>query len=98
MRGPALALAVTAAIGLTLPAAGWASGGHGKNQIVVTGSVDVPRGKTVHTIVILDGPVTIGGHVTGDVVAVSGAVTVSGRVDGTVATVSKRARVLRGAH
>ena len=98
MRGSALALAVTAAIGLTVPAVAWAGGRHGKNQIVLTGSVDVPRGKTVHTVVIVDGPATIGGHVTGDVVAVSGSVTVSGRVDGTVATVSKRARLLRGAH
>ena len=83
---------------LALPATAGASGGKGKDQVVITGSVNVPRGKTVKTIVIVDGPVTIDGHVTGDVVSIHGTVTVSGRVDGDLATVTKRAHLLAGAH
>lgn len=91
------AVAILLAV-LALPAAAGASSGKGKDQVVITGSVNVPRGKTVKTIVIVDGPVTIDGHVTGDVVSVHGTVTVSGRVDGDLATVTKRAHLLAGAH
>jgi len=69
-----------------------------KDQIVITGSVDVPKGKTVDTVVIADGPVRIAGHVTGDVVSIHGTVTLSGRVDGDLVTVAKRARLLPGAN
>jgi cytoskeletal protein CcmA (bactofilin family) len=85
-------------IALVVPAFASAAGGKGKDQIVVTGSVDVPKDRTVHTVVIVDGPATIAGHVTGDVVAVHGKVTLSGQVDGDVSTVTKRARLLPGAH
>src|SRR5207237_773346 len=74
-----------------------AAGGQGKDHVVITGSVDVPHGSTAKTIVIVDGPVRIDGHVTGDVVAIHGTVTVAGRVDGDLTTVSKRARLLAGA-
>ena len=42
-------------------------------------------------MVVLDGPVRIAGHATGDVVAISGPVRITGRVDGDVAAVSDRA-------
>jgi hypothetical protein len=42
-------------------------------------------------VVVLDGTVTIAGHVTGDVVSVAGPVRVSGRVDGDLIAVSDRA-------
>jgi hypothetical protein len=89
-----LLIAVSLAVALLVaPAAAQA-----KDQIVVTGSVDVPRGKTVDTIVIADGPVRIAGHVKGDVVSIHGTVTLSGRVDGDLVTIAKRARLLPGAN
>jgi hypothetical protein len=42
-------------------------------------------------VIVIDGPVRIAGHATGDVVAISGPVHVSGRVDGDLAAVSDRA-------
>jgi hypothetical protein len=83
---------------LALPAVAWAASGKAKDQIVITGTVDVAKGERAKTIVIADGPVTIAGHVTGDVVAIHGRVTISGRVDGDVATVAKRAVLAPGAH
>ena len=82
---------------LALPALAWGAGGKPKDQIVVTGAVEVAKGETAKTIVIADGPVRIAGHVTGDVVAFHGRVTVTGKVDGDVAALSKRAILLDGA-
>lgn len=64
-----------------------------KDQVVLSGSVDVGPGETAGTVVSVDGPVNIAGHVTGDLVAVSGPVRITGRVDGTVTLVSQRAVV-----
>ena len=83
---------------VVLPAAAWAAPGKPKDQVVITGAVDVAKGERAKTIVIADGPVTIAGHVTGDVVAIHGRVTISGRVDGDVTTVTKRAVLAPGAH
>lgn len=91
------AAAVVLAV-LALPAGALAKGGKAKNQVVITGAVDVPRGSTAKTIVIVDGPVRIDGHVTHDVVAIHGTVTIAGSVDGDVTTVSKRAHLLPGSH
>jgi hypothetical protein len=61
------------------------------DQVVITGSVLVPRGQTVGTVVIFDGPVTIRGNVDGDVVAFHGAVNVlGGRVNGDITEGSNR--------
>ena len=41
-------------------------------------------------MIVIDGPVTIAGHATGDVVAVSGPIRLTGRVDGDLIAVSDR--------
>jgi cytoskeletal protein CcmA (bactofilin family) len=95
MRGRALILvALLALVALAAPAAADAKR---KDQVVISGSVDVPRNGTARDIVIVDGPVRIAGHVTGDVIAVAGKVTISGRVDGDVVTLAGRLRLLGGA-
>jgi cytoskeletal protein CcmA (bactofilin family) len=96
MRGRVLIAAVLAAlVALLSPAAASAER---KDQVVISGSVDVPKDGTAGDIVIVDGPVRIDGHVTGNVVAVAGKVTVSGQVDGDVVTIANRLRLLGGAH
>jgi cytoskeletal protein CcmA (bactofilin family) len=62
-----------------------------RDQVVISGSVLVPRGQTVGDVVVIDGPVTVAGHATGDVVAVHGRVDITGQVDGDVAAVSRTA-------
>ena len=92
-----LALIVTLLLAFALAAAPAAAAGDSDDQVVVTGSVVVPKGQTVGTIVILDGPVRVDGRVDGDVVALSGRVEVSGVVDGTITSVSERATLTSGA-
>jgi hypothetical protein len=75
------------ALVLAFPAAALAAGP--KDQIVLTGSVNVGPAQTVRTVVVFDGPVTIRGHVTQDVVATNGDVRIlGGRVDGDVTATS----------
>jgi hypothetical protein len=88
-----LCLAVALLIALTAPSAQAAP----RTQVVVTGSIVVPRSLTTSDLVIVDGPVTIAGRVDGNVVSVNGTVTISGTVDGDVVTVAKAARLLPGA-
>jgi cytoskeletal protein CcmA (bactofilin family) len=78
-----LLLAVLAA----LPAS---AAGSPRNQVVISGSLDVPAGRTVGDVVIVDGPVNVAGRVKGDLVAVHGVVRVNGFVDGSITAVSKR--------
>ncbi len=66
-------------------------------QVVITGRVDIPAGQRVETIVILNGPVSMEGAVTGSIVAINGNVTISGTVDDTVVAVNKRVTLLSGA-
>jgi hypothetical protein len=68
-----------------------------RSEVVVSGHVLVPRGETVDTVFVIDGPVTIAGHVQNDVFAINSDVTISGTVDGSVTTVVKRLRLLPGA-
>jgi cytoskeletal protein CcmA (bactofilin family) len=82
---------------LAVPAVAFAADGERKDQVVISGSVDVPTGQTAGDIVIVDGPVRIDGTVTGDVVAVAGKVTISGHVRGDVTTAANRLRLLDGA-
>jgi cytoskeletal protein CcmA (bactofilin family) len=96
MRGRALI--VVALLALVAVAAPAAADAKRKDQVVISGSVDVPKGGTAGDIVIVDGPVRIAGHVTGDVVAIAGKVRISGQVDGDVVTVANRLRLLEGAH
>jgi hypothetical protein len=55
-----------------------------EDQIVLAGSVAVPRGQRVGEIVVFSGRVTVKGVVSGDVVVFEGPVTVTGQVDGSV--------------
>jgi hypothetical protein len=88
-----LALATALLLGLIAPSAQAA-----RDQVVISGSTSVPRGTTAKSVVIVDGPVNVAGHVTGDVFAINSTVTISGTVDGSVTTIAKRARLLPGAH
>ena len=95
MRGRAfITLVLLAVAALAVPAVASAER---KDQIVISGSIDVPKDRTAGDLVIVDGPVRIQGHVTGDVVAFAGKVTISGRVDGEVVTFANRVRLLDGA-
>jgi hypothetical protein len=55
-----------------------------QDQIVLAGSVAVPRGERVGEVVVFSGRVTVNGVVSGDVVVFEGPVTVTGQVDGSV--------------
>jgi len=74
-----------------------AGSGNPRDQIVLSGSVDVPAGRTVGTVVVVDGPINVAGTVKGDIVAVHGVVRISGFVDGTVTAVSRRVILTPGA-
>ena len=80
---------------LALPAPALADGP--QDQVVISGDVNVPAGKTVGDVVVVDGAVNVAGRVDGDVVAVSGPVRIAGTVDGSVSTVSDRLVLLPGA-
>ncbi|HEY7105572.1 MAG TPA: hypothetical protein VH986_04175 [Acidimicrobiia bacterium] len=60
------------------------------NQIVITGSVDVPAGTTIDHVLIFNGDVHVKGRVRDWVVALNGDVTVSGRVGGSVTSANGR--------
>ena len=64
---------------------------------VISGDVNVPAGKTVGDVVVIDGAVNVGGRVDGDVVAISRPVRVPGTVDGSVSAVSSRVTLLPSA-
>jgi len=55
-----------------------------EDQIVLAGSVVVPRGERVGEVVIFSGRATVHGVATGDVVVLEGPVTVTGQVNGSV--------------
>ena len=59
-----------------------------QDQIVLSGTVDVPRGDEVGEVVVLHGSVTVGGVVHGDVVVLDGRITVTGQVSGAVVAVN----------
>jgi hypothetical protein len=69
---PATALAQTTTLN---PAAGT---GHAQDQVVLTGSVVVPKGSTVGEVVVFHGRALISGSVQGDVVVLDGPVTIDG--------------------
>ena len=66
-------------------------------QVVLTGRAEVRAGERVETVVILDGPAVIDGHVEGAVVALNGDIRVSGTVEEAVVAVNGRATILAGA-
>jgi hypothetical protein len=55
-----------------------------EDQIVLAGTVSVPRGSRVGEVVVFSGRVRVDGVVTGDVVILEGPVTIRGQVDGSV--------------
>jgi hypothetical protein len=58
------------------------------DQIVLSGNVNVPRGKEVGEVVVLHGTVQIGGVADGDVVLLDGNIVVQGQVSGSVIAVN----------
>lgn len=86
---PVLLLAVA------MPSAAMAAGP--QDQVVISGDVNVPAGKTVGDVFVIDGAVNVGGRVDGDVVAISGPVRIAGTVNGSVSAVSDRVTLLPGA-
>ncbi len=57
---------------------------HPQDQIVLSGSVMVPRGKEAGEIVVFHGSVTVSGVARGDVVVLDGRIVVTGQVSGSV--------------
>jgi hypothetical protein len=92
----AVLLSFAALAALLLPTAAPAqTSDHDEDAIVVvSGDVDVPRGRTVDGIVVVSGDVRLAGHVTGDVVLISGDALVNGRIDGSLVTIGGQARLL----
>ena len=66
-------------------------------QVVLSGRAEVRAGERVETVVIVDGPALIEGHVEGAVVALNGDIRVSGTVEEAVVAVNGRATILAGA-
>src|SRR5881397_503918 len=65
-----------------------ATGAGPPDQIVLSGTVTVPRGREVGEVVVLHGSATVGGVARGDVVVLDGPITVTGQVSGTVVAVT----------
>jgi hypothetical protein len=93
MRGRRVVSVVAAAvwsIGVVLvPLAGVAAGQAGprppaEDQVVLAGSVLVPRGERVGEVLVFTGSVVVNGVVEGDVVVFEGPVTIAGHVTGSV--------------
>jgi carbonic anhydrase/acetyltransferase-like protein (isoleucine patch superfamily) len=79
------------ACGLLLAVAAPASAadaGEPQDQIVLSGTVDVPRGREVGEVVVLHGSVTVEGVVHGDVVVLDGRISVTGQVSGAVVAIN----------
>jgi cytoskeletal protein CcmA (bactofilin family) len=55
-----------------------------EDQVVLSGSVDVPRGTAIGEVVVFHGRANVEGVVHGDVVVLSGPIRVSGQVSGSV--------------
>ena len=75
-----------AALLLVLAAAGpaLAAGVEPRDLVVLSGRADVPRGRTVRTVIVFHGLATIEGVARGDVVVVNGRAVVTGQVSGSV--------------
>jgi hypothetical protein len=68
-----------------------------EDQIVLSGSVNVQRGRAVGEVVVFHGSVTVTGVVQGDVVVLDGPITVSGQVSGTVVALNGPIRLAKTA-
>jgi len=58
--------------------------GRAEDQVVLSGTVTVPKGQSVGEVVVFHGRVLVGGVVVGDVVVLDGSVVISGQVSGSV--------------
>ena len=79
-RVAVVALLAVLAIGVLASGAAGQGVSHRSDQVVLTGSLDVPAGETVDTAVIFNGPATIEGTVTGSLVVFNGRTEVTGSV------------------
>jgi hypothetical protein len=86
----ATAIVALAGLGLVASAAPAAALGDPPDQVVLTGSVVVPRGAEAGEVVVLRGSARVDGIVRGDVVVVDGPVVVHGQVSGSVIAVDGR--------
>src|SRR5207247_11308339 len=74
-------------LALAAPASA-ADAGEPQDQIVLSGTVDVPRGREVGEVVVLHGSVSVEGVVHGDVVVLDGRISVTGQVSGAVVAIN----------
>lgn len=88
-RRAAFALIVAGSVTLE-PAAAAAQGSEPepRDQIVLSGSVNVRRGEDTGEIVVLHGSVAVAGVAHGDVVVLDGDITVTGQVSGSVVSIN----------
>ena len=68
-----------------------------EDQVVLAGSVVVPRGQRVGEVVVFSGRATVHGVATGDVVVLEGPVTVTGQVNGSVIAADGAVRLAESA-
>lgn len=94
-------VSVALVLGLLLlgSAPAWAAGSSAvpDDQIVLSGTVTVPRGREAGEIVVFHGSATVAGVALGDVVVLDGPVSVTGQVSGSVVAVTGDVRLGRGA-
>jgi hypothetical protein len=84
LRRP-VSLAFLAVLALALlPGRALAAEREPRDQIVLSGTVEVPRGREVGEVVVFNGSVTIGGVARGDVVVLVGHIAIFGQVSGSV--------------
>jgi hypothetical protein len=96
-RSLASAVLAFAALGAFAPSALAADAPEPVDQVVLSGSVTVPRGKEAGEIVVFHGTVTVSGVALGDVVVLDGRITVTGQVSGSVVNLGGPVFLGRGA-
>ena len=64
-----------------------------RDQVVLSGEVEVRRGEDVGEIVVLHGTVAVAGVAHGDVVVIDGDITVTGQVSGSVVSINGPVRI-----
>lgn len=79
-----VAFSMTSATAQTPPPTPGADVGRAEDQVVLSGTVTVPRGHSVGEVVVFHGRVFVAGVVVGDVVVLDGPVVISGQVSGSV--------------
>ena len=72
--------------------------GEAEDQIVLSGTVEVPRGREVDEVVVLHGSALIDGVAFGDVIVLDGGITIDGQVSGSVIAMDGSVRLGSSAH